>query len=861
MAKKKKQEEKPKSYVETCAPKQNGCTKAGTGPNCLDSGANGLVNDGANAKRDCLKEAKKYCEDKLETCLKECEEVRKTNRQELKDLSGAASRNLGTRMYCNQDDITNGLGIYQSPASQQSYISFHTPYRWRLEHAECVKYCFRQAATDCSTVQCFCDQFKCTVNKPKDETPDKTPDAIKDEDDVTKTPSTDYTSNTTNSASFATTSAYNIPIEIVYSRAFMPGNVIWFGPVVTDRTTTTRTSYDPSTNTNRTVVTLSVTNLVDLVLGVCAGEIGDIVDFYVNGRKTTVPYDVQKGSSAQKVLKEHAEDVGFGYAPAYRDVALLVLRDFDVTPYTQFPTLKIEVISNSSDDPFVVETVAQTGLDSQNIWAVDPVAGRVFYEAVNKVRSSKYETLETVWDELTSNAIEVTPIGNLITKTAGSFYVYHPHLSEEYGGYVARATNKTFLFPTEAMSGESYLGLFTFDSAGALYVEKVDEVRGEISAGVSIPAFDTAAPKCAFKQTYNRTGVAPGTLVEETSAFFLRVKEGTPDTIRVNELRMVSGDSGGDFLENGEKYTYDLPTSYFSNTTSLVLKGAVPVADSSMLIFASFGSVNRIIKWNPRDGRLWSTDVASLPDFGKYGQVRVSNASVFAYVAPDDETYIVDVANGDVTQYDDSVNLFPGLLDGKQYFDSETNSITYHSEDSKITRIFLDRTSTENVTMKDVIEDVCLRSGIDLLYVDASALAIREVVGFRSGENTLGAEILYQLSRVYPSVITTADKVLGRPRNSTVGGAIDSEHYKTIPTTLQQVVHKEDPKVAVTYFSNASTMNGDLDTQATKSGSESLDAQARLCGSPGLDTGFLFDTLTYMTGIWVGKQSIGWCAK
>ncbi|MFM7009128.1 MAG: hypothetical protein ACKO0Z_07300 [Betaproteobacteria bacterium] len=811
MAKKKK-EDKPKSYVETCAPKQNGCTKAGVGPNCMESGANGLVNDGAEQKRDCLKEAKKSCEDKLDQCLKKCEEDRKKAIEYMKSFGGAIPRLVGTRAYCSQDDITNGLGPYLAASSSIGIVSTIGPMNWRPKHADCIQYCYRQAASDCSTTQCYCGSFKCTITKKDDETTGKTDDPVEDEEVTDKTPNSVSTSNTTNRASMVTTSAYNIPIEIVYSRAFMPGNVLWFGNVDTQRTSTTRTSFDAVANTTRTATTISVTNKVDLILGVCSGEIGSIEALYVDGKKSRIDYDTELGSSAQKVMKEHAEQVGFGYAPAYRNTALMVLRDFDVTPYTKFPTLKIEVISNNTDDPLVVETAAQTGLDSSNIWTVDPVAGRVFYEAVHKVRCSKYETLETVWDEVTDNAVEITPIGNIITRTSGKYNVYYPHMSREYGDYTARASTKTFLFPVEAMTGDSYLGLFSFNSAGDLYVEKIDEVRGTISAGPSIVGFDTEPPKCAFKQTCPRSGVSPGNVIEETSVFFLRLKTGTSDTVRINEARLISGNAGSDFLENGEKYTYDLPTSYFGNTAGLTLLGAVPVADSSILIFTKFGTTNRIIKWNREDGRVWSTDVESLPDFGRYGQVRITDSDTFAFIAPDDNTYIVDVTTGNATQYVDTLDAFPGLLDGKQYYDSETNSITYQSEDSRITRIYLDRKSTVNATMKSAIEDVCYRSGIDLLYVDADSLAIREVTGFRSGDNTTGAEILFQLSEVYPSVILSSDKVIGLKRSSTVGGTVDSEHYEHIPPTAQSIEHKEDTKVSVTYF--ASALNGDIATQS-----------------------------------------------
>lgn len=800
--------EKPKSYAEQCKIVQNECTKAGTGPNCMDSGANGMIDDGAEQKRECLKEAETSCEKKLEKCLQTCEDGRSKNYQEEMTIwqrsYGSTSAYLvsTTRSPCQQIDVAYGAIDASFHSSGISYaLSFTNK---QTAFMDCTADCYRQAASDCDTAHCYCDNFKCDSITAK-------PNGAGAVDDPTESEEQpDYITkyNKINAASLETTSDYGIPIEIVLSRAFMPGNLVWVSAPEEVRNTISTTTFDADTNTytttNRTIVKTSV----DLIFGVCAGEISGYRRIFINGNEVfdastgeSDDYAVSSGSPASKVLRHHAETNGFGRVPAYRDLATVTIKNFTLQSYKKFPSFTFEAISNSADDPFVVETSAQPGLDTQNIWRVDTEGGIVYYEAVHRVRASSYATLETIRDELTDDAREVTPLGNYITLHGGKYYVYHPYLSTEYGEYTARASNKTFLFPAHTSDGNEYVGLFTFDSSGNLYVEKIDEVRGIITAGPSIVGFDTVTPQCAANAVYRHKGSSPGTTHETSSVFFARVKTGSPATVRVKEVRMVSTDSSARLLEDSLSITYDLPTTAFANTSSLTLKGFVPIKyDNTFLVCASYGSVNRIVKWSPDTGVIWSLDVPSLPDFGRYAQLKATKSKFFAYIAPDDETYRINVATGTYSVVDDPTNTYPGLLDGKQFYDPDTNSITYQSEDSKITRIFLNRKSLENMTLKNAVVDLATRAGMTRNLVGAESAASVEITGFRSGDNTTAAEMLNQLKTVYAFDVFSEEKIDLVMLGTSSATALNEEHFESIPVTSRTITPREDSAVSVEYY-------------------------------------------------------------
>lgn len=816
MAKKKKDKEKPKSYAETCGPKSNGCTGGGTGPNCMDDSE-----VGGQDKRECLKDAQEACEKTLEKCLEACQTARENRKKEGKAAIDSGQNALfatGDLTSCGRDEISWGYAYDHYTMYRSEFVGVDTNYpRWyNQEYANCCAYCYRIAAANCETSQCYCSSLKC-------EGPSVSPNGVGTtdgpEEPTEEEPKYVDKFNKINTANYATTSNYGLPIELVFSRSFMPGNVTWLGPLTEERTTNVTSIFDRANNTYYIEHRVSINNTMDMHLGLCAGEIGGAKRIFINGAEVadlslaeSETYIILNGAESQKVRQEYAESVGFGLVPAHRGTAMMIIKAFDVDAYKNFPVFKVEVITDTNDDPLVAETAAQSGLDTSNIWKVDTESGRVFYEAVHKVRASKYSTLETVRDEPTDYAREVTPLGNYITYSAGKFNVLYPYLSESHGDYTARASYKTFLFPTFDNTGNDYLGLFTFNTSGELYVEQIDETRGLFYEGVSVTSFDTEPPQCAFRQTYSRTGVSPGTTDTITSAFFFRVKSGVTDTVRVVEALFSSTNAATPLLKSGSVVTHDLPASAFDNSATVTLKGAIPCKyDSSILIFASFGSTNRVVKWSVENGVIWKLNVPSLPDFGRYAQLKETNRKTFGYIAPDNETYIINMDTGEYAHVEDEFNVFPGLLDGKQFYDSDTASITYQSEDSKITRIYLNRKNLQNATVGDAIRAIADRANISRASVLGTGGDTREIIGFRSGNALTGMEMISQLNKVYPFALFSEDAIDVTMFGSASVATLDEDDYEVEPPLARKVETKEDISVELSYYDD--DLNGDIAKQ------------------------------------------------
>ncbi len=821
MAKKKKKEEEKKSYTETCAPKDNGCTNGGTGPNCMDD-----PDVGGQDKRECLKDAEENCEKTLEKCIKACEAQKEARKQSAKDFitrynGGNVYLHTGTLTSCGRDDVSWGRAYDHVSMQPESWISGIAPTtnrsRWqRQEYATCLAYCYRIAADNCETSQCYCSSYKC-------QGPSVTPNGVGGttgpEEPTEEDPKYVDKYAHTNTANYDTTSNYGLPIELVISRAFMPGNVTWLSDVVTTQIPYVTTSYDKTNNTYYREHRVVVKNRADIHLGICAGEVGQAKRIFINGAEVvnlslvaSDAYIVTSGSESQKVRAELAEAVGFGRAPANRGIAMLILKDFDVGAFKRFPTFKIEVVTDVTNDPSVEETAAQTGLNTSNIWQVNSEAGTVFYEAVHKVRVSKYSNLETILDQPTDYAREVTPLGNIITIQSGTANVLYPNMAGAYGNFPLTYTDKTFLFHTFDNIGNDFLGLYTFDNSGALVVEQIDEVRGVFTTRYSIPSFDSEAPECALRLTYSAVDTV-GIPTTTTSVFFLRGKAGVTDSVRVVEAKLSSDDNAAQFLRNGYVVTHDIPPSAFGNSADLTLKGAIPSTyDSSIVIFASSTTTNYIVKWSPSTGVIWTSTAPSLPNFGRYAQVKETTRKVFAFIAPDDETYSLNLEDGEVAHVEDTSNIFPGLLDGKQFYDPDTDSITYQSEDSKITRIYLSRKVITNATVGDAIREIARRANISSSYVSGVGGNPREIKGFRSGNALTGTEMIAQLNKVYPFALFSEDMIDVTLLGAVSLATVDEDDYVSTPSIQRTVETKENVSVELSYYDD--DLNGDIAKQS-----------------------------------------------
>lgn len=798
------------STNEQCKVPTDNCSRGGTGPTCSQNPEIG----GAN-KRECLEEAKKNCEEALKKCIEECDDAKE---KFIQDTTGGQS-SLIQGVYTDEGVQGSSGNSYETKASfalanvygygDSSY--FRGPsdvggQDWHSilwTHARCMQDCYYQAISDCETVQCYCSSLKCEVDG-RDLGGAGGGGGGTPFDYVYKT-------DQLGEVDFDTVSAYGGLIELVYTRAYLPGNVIWVSDVYSKRSEEIYTTTDSDTHTITVRTAISISNKIDMHIGLSAGVLEDVLSVRVNGN---VYYDrndpaysdigetleLMTGSEGQRVRQVVAEEFGFGRVPAYRGLAYLVLSDFQLNGLTQFPKFSIEVAKSVTRYTDSAESATIAGKDSSIIWTVIPEAHRAFAESSNGVMCVDTDDLTVRWDEPVGYAIEVTPLGKVMTYDGSTISVFDPSYGESFGGYPASLpVSQSFMFRTPDMTGNSSLSLFTQDGAGNTVAEEIIEslptFPSDAVAIRDLPGFD-AAPHDVALDVYNYATQVTGISSLTRSLYFLRVVPGTFDTIRVRELRMIGAQSDS-LLENEEWYEYDLPLLTFGNVNTLVILGAIPKKDGSFIVFTGSALGYQATCWN-RNGVVWAAALPTCPNFGKYAPVDVPLDAPFYYISGS-TVYRLAVDTGAVTTW--TLTSTPPTLAGKQYYFSRRKVLFYESAGDKLAKIVLEQFTTNKETVGDAARDLTERLGLSPVDFDYTDIDTIEITGFRSGPNETAAAIMQSLGDVYQFTFAADDRIVFIDKSVNSGAVIADNDVIDESARRRTVVNKEDSSVRVTYFS------------------------------------------------------------
>lgn len=803
---------------EDCAPKQNDCTKAGTGPSCSEDSE-----IGADKKSRCLEEVRNRCDVRLQKCVEVCKEVTTKRFRNDPDVTVGAE-NIPSKGYWWADsawvtDKDLQIEAYMTPGNRggfghrlgRSGSDMLYQYNIMIDDIDMCSQCYEQALQECETRDCYCDQYKCGgftdgkdgVGGGNGEDPTVT--------DVDKTAS--------NKASYETTSLYDIPVELVYTRSFMPGNVFYLTEPREARKTSTKVSFDPVKNVITKTHLLSIANYSDLFVGLCSGEIGAVTRVFFDGGlvysadnaslaalgENALQFVTMKGSEAQKVRAEQAKAEGFGRVPAYRGLAYSLIKNFNFSSYADFPQMKFEVTKAVETDAQFITSATIPGMND-DVWRIDGPANRLIISTATGVRVLTLDGLEEVWSETVADVLDVTPIGKILTYDGTQVSVYDPGLSAAYGSFSpGLPIAQSFVFRTIDTAGNAHVSLVSMDSSGNAMVEEIDDITPSFpSDSVAIQeldGFDTEVPEVAT-ELYWETDEA------RKSLFFARVLEGSPDTVRVREMRMYSSNTTENLLEDEVFYGYDLPVSTFGGTTTLNLQGIIPCQFDGTLVFAYLRSGGAgFVKWSPTDGVVWSVAASNVPNFGKYAPVDDPTQKFFAYVADANTVNILNLETGEIATRSGTF----ATPDGFQYFDSATASIIYQSAGNTVSRAFLNRVTTTLETLATVAADLAERSGIDPGYVDAYDVSGIEITGIRSGDNQTGAEIMEQLNTVYMTVALANERFVVRRRSNTSSVSVNPDDLKTSLDMAREFERVQDKSVTVEYYSD--NLNGDENFQ------------------------------------------------
>lgn len=828
----------PSGKNDKCEPKQNNCSGAGTGPACDDGEL------GAYRKKVCLEDVRNRCEKKLEKCLEICKDTTEQAYRSFGRPPDEESRTDGVDdqvgdNYTVYSGIIPVIGYWWADAvwtpSKDNFIEpehmavgphygvgarlatgdYRTlphPHLIMINNIDMCRDCYEQAMMQCVTADCYCGQLKCPFDLGD---PGGAGGGGGEEDPTIE----DVNAGEVNSASYETTSLYDIPVELVYTRSFLPGNVFFLTEPREVRTTKTTAVRDPVKNIITRTHTLIIANYSDLFIGLCAGEIGKVTRVFFDGAAVysannasiddpganDMQFVTMTGSESQKVRGDHAKVTGFGRTPAYRGLAYMVVKNFNFSAYDDFPAMKFEVVKEIDPPEHYIESATIPALDT-SVWRIDGPANRVVVGTATGVRVLSLESLEEVWSETIPNVLDVTPLGKVLTYDGSRVGVYDPGMGE-YGSFEpSLGITQSFVFRTADTTGNAGISLISADSSGDMMLEEIDDITPSFPtdsvAIKDLAGIDTEPPEVGVEL------FREGADHNRKSLFFARVVQGSPDILRVRELRMFSTNPAENLMEDEQWYSFDLPASTFGGTSNLTLQGVIPCQTDGTLIFAYLASgTSGFVKWSPEDGVVWTVEMPSVPYFGKYAPTDNPERKKFGYLANATTVYILDLVTG---AYSTRTGAF-STPTGIQYYDSATSSIIYQSAGNRISRAFLNRVVPTMETLEMVAKDLAERAGIDPSYVDAADVASIQVNGIRSGTNTDAASIITQLVEVYLAVPAAGDFLTLRRKANNAYTQVNSDDLETTLDLSRLFERVQDKSVTIEYFSD--NLDGDQNFQ------------------------------------------------
>jgi len=724
-----------------------------------------------------------------EDLIKIKDEVDKNGGLQPQNIPGTLSANLTTDNILDRlkfvkeqwDEAKKKMDkLCPSPPEDPPFDELEEQRRFNQLIARCIADCYKQAVADCKTVHCYCGSYKCegpTIKpNPLGPGPKK----------KNKFPTEEVFSDEVSDANLSITySSYDLPIELVYTRHFFAGNILWMSETREERSTTTTKTFekvqDGTVLSGKWVIThkLHIDTYIDFQIGICAGEIEGVSRIWMDnnlvydvsaGANLTIgdsqgrmTIEIGLGSESQRVNGTQAELVGLGLVPAYRGIVNITFKDMNINQLRQFPQFKVEVYKRiTADKPQLVSAVIADA-DVGQYWRVDTASQRIFIGTTAGLRVLDYNTFATVKDvALDDPVVAVTPLPYVLTAVGDDISMFDVTYAEQRGTPYTAEAPFDHLFPYRAVDFQNtgwdmLVGSNAAGDVGFYTTYDTDPFqdtlmpnswsRAGLGSYVLIPAClsDVAEAYC-FQEISHTDGYESSALRVTDMFFAFRGEGGTV------EIAQFIHNSTDPFLED-----FALDFEEFENleivvqgATTVVVLGAMPCErDQTIILFLDVDSGFQVLKWHPEDGVLWTTTATSLPNWGVQHLMFPGFNRFFHFIGADNLVYRLDTDTGFIVAV--SSGTYPDLgADQRQFYEPNSGSILYFSDDDTLVRLYVGRIQIEVETLTDVIKDVSKRAGLDgnLLFLDG--ITDVNITGYRSGGALIARTVLEPLFQVYP---------------------------------------------------------------------------------------------------------------
>ena len=450
------------------------------------------------------------------------------------------------------------------------------------------------------------------------------------------------------------------------------------------------------------------------------------------------------GSPHQKVNPDYAKTVGFGKAPAHRDLAYIYFSNINLNFFAagDFPEIKVDVVSNEPSDSFDALAGDVSGR-SDDYLEVDLRTQEVIMRTSTQIKMLNLNTLDATYTAdlpASTQAVVKMPSSELLAVTDDTVFVLDPYSGDTLasipytGGAVddncvSLVYHDLYIDPDSIdADGDLFPHDFTFLSSadGSAQCIDYDYTRAQIDSTLSVAA------------TSGYTlGYAAITAIDGDPYYLqLLIPSGTQDHILRKAFKITDA---GVLVNSLDSVDISLVGNalYGSETAGISIEQAfIDGTDNSFVLFVKTPTRSVIAKVQMDGTVTWSVDSPyAFPATFSQGERRsLAPTTDYAWITPTGQVAAVTLNDGTVTLKTTLADQGWPALDGSQYFEGRTRTIVYVTADG-VARLFLDKLSPNAISLADVFERMGTLSGLPLGTINADEIAEVTIKGLQLQDN------------------------------------------------------------------------------------------------------------------------------
>lgn len=613
---------------------------------------------------------------------------------------------------------------------------------------------------------CFCDRVKCGPDDDElgGDWDRETFDDPPEDGDRPDVPEDDNKPSQNKNKLNVTDSRWGAPIEIVYGRHVVAGNIVWIAPTRREKIASVRSLFFGASSTaNGGTAILSP--VIDFAVGLCAGVQGAITRIYFNdylfydantrfarvGTFNNGAKDVNSngqelitdllyfydGDEAQKFPREitMADEFPIGY----RDLSLLVFKGLDLRKIgNKFPSIRIELAQEVAETP-----VMATATPSINPLSVRAIAQNKML--IDEGNPGGYKVLNTDGDVLFTvsgqsfDAQTVTPISDTYVATQRGTTVesrllrsgtllstYSSPISDlaTYGpkGFSARGRNvggttTNYFVMYEAPHAHFHSVLF---GVGLTGVRKSIEIGNGVYGGAFVTYYDYAK------------------LAATESVVYVKYD----GQLKLVEIVMASTDGGRGFTFNPQRPPVETVIRGAEALTAFVPTGfARDASIGALIMLGRIGPRFAAMAFNMSDKTLlWAKEFTFSAQLTPVWHIGVGELYGAMTIADGSQTYVLATANGDIIAQSSVTTTAPYTLMGGG------GGTLFGVGASSFAAVIAQGIAAQPANVSDIVYDIGVRALLNPanMYVDGT----RQVIGYKISSDSPAKTFLDELATV-----------------------------------------------------------------------------------------------------------------